>query len=749
MSVDISLRLGKIKLENPLILTPGPLSASGKQIIKAVKDGGFGAVITKTLCFPASGDMQSTPFIAKLPHALLNSELWADLSFKEWVDVEFKVAKEAGVPIIASIAPLTDKPLEEIEKLARGVYEAGADIIELPPPCPITEGAGVPAGIGELVAEAVKVVRSVADVPIIGKVSGRDIRFLDIVALSKAIEKAGATAVSTTDAIGPSYAFDIETGKPRLGMPGYGGLSGPALKPFALGCVVDVARAVKVPVIGIGGVENGIDAIEMILAGAGGVGICSGALIHGRKVGKQIINDIISYMERKGYSSIKDFVGLGLRELFDLKARESKAPTRLVANVDPSGCTQCTTFMNYLFKELRFKDLCRGCGMCAAICPTNSIRMEQGVAVSHRGCTQCGLCVTVCPMNDLKYPLNTTLNQALATESISLNLVTETELGQYIRGGAYLVRAKDEEIRVCAQDGGTTTALLKFGLDLGLLEATIVTDRDAEWNPTSVIIANSNFLPKYQGANFIVNPQLSILRKLREWRWVRPQSVATVTLPCQTAALRKAQYSGKLQDLTSKIGLTIGLFCSGVFKQSIINNVIKRHGINPSEVEKFKIEESKEGDSLSIYIKNGTVKKVPCSLIEKHLNPACLLCLDYANELADISIGSSTNKSGWNLLLIRTLQGARYFKKALDNNYIELSSTTPDLDELRGRALKKHNRTFSTLRRQETLCEEICPWSAINKVREIVTVDHNKCHGCSLCTYYCPQKAISMVPRPR
>ncbi len=133
----------------------------------------------------------------------------------------------------------------------------------------------------------------------------------DIVQVAEAVVEAGANAISAINSVGPGMLIDIETACPVLANR-IGGVSGPAIRPIAVRCVYDICRAVKVPVIGIGGVSGGRDVIEMLLVGATAVGIGSAINYHGTTVFQDSVSELQDYMHRHGYRSLDDFRGKAL-----------------------------------------------------------------------------------------------------------------------------------------------------------------------------------------------------------------------------------------------------------------------------------------------------------------------------------------------------------------------------------------------------------------------------------------------------
>jgi dihydroorotate dehydrogenase (NAD+) catalytic subunit len=107
--------------------------------------------------------------------------------------------------------------------------------------------------------------------------------------------------------------IDVETGKPVLDFK-VGGLSGPALKPIAIRCVYDIYEAVKIPIIGVGGITTGKDAIEMMMAGATAIGIGTGIYYRGWNIFKKVCDEMIEFLESHGYSDVKKIIGIAHRD---------------------------------------------------------------------------------------------------------------------------------------------------------------------------------------------------------------------------------------------------------------------------------------------------------------------------------------------------------------------------------------------------------------------------------------------------
>ena len=174
--------------------------------------------------------------------------------------------------------------------------------------CPHTPGLGLLAGHGtpEAAYEITKAVRKATKLPIIVKLSPNVTNLGEV---AKSAVKAGANVINMGNSLGPGMVVDTTSTKPVLAYK-VGGMSGPAIKPIAVRCVFDVWEATrgKIPIIGTGGVVNGIDAVEMIIAGASAVGVGTGVYYRGLDVFKRISEEIEDYLTRRGVRRLRDLV---------------------------------------------------------------------------------------------------------------------------------------------------------------------------------------------------------------------------------------------------------------------------------------------------------------------------------------------------------------------------------------------------------------------------------------------------------
>jgi dihydroorotate dehydrogenase (NAD+) catalytic subunit len=165
-------------------------------------------------------------------------------------------------------------------------------------------------GTPEATYEMTKTVKKNTKLPLIVKVSPNVMNLGEIV---KAAEKAGADVINAVNTLGPGMGIDIKTGKPILDFK-VGGLSGPALRPIAVRCVYDIYKSVKIPIIGVGGVTTGNDAIEMMMAGASAVGIGTGVYYRGIDIFKKVCNEIEEFMKTHNYSDLKEIIGMAHKD---------------------------------------------------------------------------------------------------------------------------------------------------------------------------------------------------------------------------------------------------------------------------------------------------------------------------------------------------------------------------------------------------------------------------------------------------
>jgi dihydroorotate dehydrogenase (NAD+) catalytic subunit len=299
--MDISVELCNKRLKNPTILASGILGMNA-DIIKQVVRGGAGAVTLKSTGIePREG--HPNPKVLVWEHGLANCYGLTNQGIGG-MDSEWEQLKGLDVPVIASVF---GAEVSEFVKVADYMAQKKADMIEVNVSCPNTKEHGMAFGLKkESCSEVVSAVKdAVGKIPVIAKLTPQA---LDIAGVAKAAEEAGADAISAINTVGPGMFINIDVAKPILSYR-TGGLSGPAIRPIAVRCVYDIYKSVNIPIIGIGGVTYGKDAIELMMAGARAVGIGSAAYYRGIDVFASVSEELEAWLENSGYSSLKDIVG--------------------------------------------------------------------------------------------------------------------------------------------------------------------------------------------------------------------------------------------------------------------------------------------------------------------------------------------------------------------------------------------------------------------------------------------------------
>jgi dihydroorotate dehydrogenase (NAD+) catalytic subunit len=297
----LSTNLAGLKLVNPTVLASGILGYSGDSLHR-IAEAGAGAVVTKSVGIEARPGYPN-PTVVQVEAGLLNAMGLPNPGIAEFAE-EIKYAKTVvKVPLIVSVFGYT---AEEYATAASKSAEAGADAVELNVSCPHVKDTGHEIGQNpRVLTEVVEKVKVAVKKPVFVKLSPN---VTDIVEIAKAAVKAGADALTAVNTV-KALAIDVDAQMPILSNM-RGGLSGSAIKPIALRCVYDIFEAVKVPIVGCGGIANWRDAVEFMLAGASAVQIGTAVAMGDLKVFGDVNRGIQTYLQRKGYRSVNEIVGL-------------------------------------------------------------------------------------------------------------------------------------------------------------------------------------------------------------------------------------------------------------------------------------------------------------------------------------------------------------------------------------------------------------------------------------------------------
>lgn len=298
MICDHSVELGAIgSLASPVMISSGTFGVA-KPYMELLRGQPVGAVVTKTITLnPKAGNPQ--PRIYEGPCYLINSIGLENQGVDRFVDFYNDEYGEIGFPVIVSIS---GNSVDEFVTIARKLNSIDGLLgLELNLSCPNVDGEGLAFGsVPERIGEVVKACGSCSRFPLIAKLSPFQ-AIDDSFALAAA--RAGAAAISLINTV-PAMVLDIHRFRPATGALS-GGMSGPAVKPIALKMIYEISRSVDIPVIGMGGIASGEDAIEFLMAGARAVSIGTMNMVDPSLPG-QIMGKIAGFMERHDIENLPE-----------------------------------------------------------------------------------------------------------------------------------------------------------------------------------------------------------------------------------------------------------------------------------------------------------------------------------------------------------------------------------------------------------------------------------------------------------
>ncbi|MDF2891808.1 MAG: pyrD [Clostridia bacterium] len=296
--INMEVDIGGLKLKNPIMTASGTYGF-GREYSEYYDLSKLGAVVVKGLTLkPREGN--KAPRIAETPAGILNSVGLQNPGIEVFLQQELPFLRKYNTAVIANIAGNTvEEYCQMADKLGTSI-----DAIELNISCPNVKEGGVAFGTKcDSVYGITKAVKQHCKVPLIVKLSPN---VTDITEIALAAEEAGADCLSLINTL-LGMSIDINTRRPILANV-VGGLSGPAVKPVAVRMVYQVAKAVNIPVIGMGGISSWQDAIEFMLAGADAVAIGTYNFVN-PNAPIEIIEGMVQYMENNGCKSLSDFKG--------------------------------------------------------------------------------------------------------------------------------------------------------------------------------------------------------------------------------------------------------------------------------------------------------------------------------------------------------------------------------------------------------------------------------------------------------
>jgi dihydroorotate dehydrogenase (NAD+) catalytic subunit len=299
-NVNLSVDIAGIRLKNP-VMTASGTSGFGQELAEFFDLGKLGAFVTKGTSLHAWRGNEP-PRTTETPAGMLNAIGLQNDGVESFISNKLPFLRRFDVPVIVNVV---GHSLEEYVEVVKRLSDVeGVDGLEINVSCPnVKEGCMVFGSSAKGIAEVVSAVRNATKLPIIPKLTPN---VTDIVETAVAAVDAGADALSLINTL-LGTAIDAKTRKFKLSNV-TGGLSGPAIKPVALRMVYQVAQAVKVPIIGIGGIMNATDAAEFILAGATAVQVGTATFFNPMSC-VHIIDGLEEYARSQKVSSIAELVG--------------------------------------------------------------------------------------------------------------------------------------------------------------------------------------------------------------------------------------------------------------------------------------------------------------------------------------------------------------------------------------------------------------------------------------------------------
>jgi dihydroorotate dehydrogenase (NAD+) catalytic subunit len=308
--MDLSVQIGSLTLKNPLIAASGCFGY-GVEYADIVDLSSLGGVAVKGL-FLAEREGHPPPRIVETPAGMLNAIGLQGIGVHRFIDEKLPELRARRATVIVNVCGTT---IDEYVEVTRILSDAeGVAAIELNISCPNIKEGGITFGCSlDGTFDVVAAVRKVTRLPIIPKLTPN---VTDVASFARAAEEAGADAVSLVNTF-LAMVIDVESRRPKISNI-VGGLSGPAIRPIAVRMVYECRQAVKVPIVGMGGIADARDALEFIIAGASAVQVGTANFVD-PYIWPKLLDGLTGYLERHRIERIADLVGS-----IDLRTRDKE-----------------------------------------------------------------------------------------------------------------------------------------------------------------------------------------------------------------------------------------------------------------------------------------------------------------------------------------------------------------------------------------------------------------------------------------
>jgi dihydroorotate dehydrogenase (NAD+) catalytic subunit len=317
--MDLSVAIGTLCLKNPIIAASGCFGY-GVEYAGVVDLSSLGALVSKGL-FLAEREGHPAPRIVETPAGMLNAIGLQGIGARRFVDEKLPELRARRATVIVNVCGTT---IDEYVEVSRILSDAdGVSAIELNISCPNIKEGGIQFGCSlNGTHDVVSAVRKVTRLPVIPKLTTN---VTDVASFARAAEDAGADAVSLVNTF-LAMVINVESRRPEISNT-VGGLSGPAIRPIAVRMVYECRQAVKIPIVGMGGIMNARDVLEFMIAGADAVQVGTANFVD-PFIWSKLLDGVRAYMERHQLDRLADIVGTLLPAEQDSRSEHEPAAGR-------------------------------------------------------------------------------------------------------------------------------------------------------------------------------------------------------------------------------------------------------------------------------------------------------------------------------------------------------------------------------------------------------------------------------------